>query len=474
MSVQNRDKVVSKIKELAGKSKRIHWSTFLDQMSAEIIETYNGEDERLYQSSWKNNFKEACKKLKIIVGREDDRTDQWAEKITPFIVGRTIISNSSSVTSSTSSLSYQSVLGEKDQHLLQNMHKKIKQKWILNSGTVVEDKIYSYIKDFQVEHSLHSYVLRIDDQLNDIFPEEDIDEIKKDSGCNPLKKELPKSLTDLLLKLRGKSDLTTIDEEFQNIRFHRINQPAEYWCRNSVLNYLDLFIQSDTIKPFFTEQDLLDDMYGFIKTSRNISKTTTQSGCQSNASSINKNMRRDLGKRQQLERMYNGDRADLTFKYLSLELGCVEIGLVDHGEHGTKELQEARLKCPKMMRSYCKQIVEQFKITAEKVKIAALIINGPFITAQVMTFTKGSVGILFTSPRLKMPESINQIPALLPPVLALIYNCALIVKETAQLLQDESSNVNLDPFKNTNYFFPDSFVPKSKEYSYKKRKAPST
>lgn len=72
---------------------------------------------------------------------------------------------------------------------------------------------------------------------------------------------------------------------------------------------------------------------------------------------------------------------------------------------------------------------------------------GSFITAQVMAFTKGSVGILFSSPRLKMPENINQIPALLPPILALVYNCTLIVKETAQLLKDESTQINLDSFQ---------------------------
>lgn len=98
---------------------------------------------------------------------------------------------------------------------------------------------------------------------------------------------------------------------------------------------------------------------------------------------------------------------------------------------------------------------------------------GSFITAQVMTFTKGSVGILFSSPRLKMPENISQVPALLPPILALVYNCTLlIIKETAQLFKNESTHVNLNSFKNNDDFFPDSFVPESKDSS-KKRKTSS-
>ncbi|RCI01694.1 hypothetical protein CU098_011596 [Rhizopus stolonifer] len=284
---------------------------------------------------------------------------------------------------------------------------------------------------------LHSYVLSIDNQLNSMFTADEIKEIEKESGFTDMSKSLPESLANILMKLKGKNDFKSIDQTFQEMRYDRRTQPSEYWCRNSILNHLDLFIESDNFTPFVTEQDLLNDMYGFLKSTKNISKTTTETGCQSSASKSNKNSQRELGTNQQLVRQANGDCSDLTFKYLSSELGCVEIGLVDHGANGTKELQELKLKSPKMMRSFCKQMIDQYKIKANKIKIVSFIINGSFITAQVMTFTKGSVGILFSSPRLKMPENISQIPALLPPILALVYNCTLIIKETAQLLKDE-------------------------------------
>lgn len=87
---------------------------------------------------------------------------------------------------------------------------------------------------------------------------------------------------------------------------------------------------------------------------------------------------------------------------------------------------------------------------------------GCYITAQVMTFTKGFVGILHSSSRLKMPQKISEMPGLLPPVLTLVYNCTLIMRDTAQVLEDNCKRVNLDPFKNSGYFFPDSFLPESK------------
>jgi hypothetical protein len=54
----------------------------------------------------------------------------------------------------------------------------------------------------------------------------------------------------------------------------------------------------------------------------------------------------------------------------------MEIGLDDHGPRGTKELNEKRLKTPKMMRCFCSRIVEQFKTSPNKIKIVGIIISG--------------------------------------------------------------------------------------------------
>ncbi|KAG1041752.1 hypothetical protein G6F43_012043 [Rhizopus delemar] len=131
-----------------------------------------------------------------------------------------------------------------------------------------------------------------------------------------------------------------------------------------------------------------------------------------------------------------------------------------------------------MMRSFCSQIVEQYKIKANKIKIVSAIISGmitsgPYITVEIMTFGHGSVGLLYTSPRLKMPESIGEMPRLLPPALSLIYNYAQVIKNTSQFLGKNTAEVNLNPFSNIDYFFPPSFVPGTSN-SPKKRKAASS
>ncbi|KAL0075928.1 hypothetical protein J3Q64DRAFT_1648052, partial [Phycomyces blakesleeanus] len=65
-------------------------------------------------------------------------------------------------------------------------------------------------------------------------------------------------------------------------------------------------------------------------------------------------------------------------------LGYVEIGLKDHGPTGTKKLQESELKTPKLMTSLCSQVVEQYGIKANKVKIVSIIISDE-ITAVYFT-----------------------------------------------------------------------------------------
>lgn len=55
-----------------------------------------------------------------------------------------------------------------------------------------------------------------------------------------------------------------------------VNDKEKYWLKNSIINYVMLFISGPTIVPFKSEEDLLDDVYGFIKTSKQLSNTNTE------------------------------------------------------------------------------------------------------------------------------------------------------------------------------------------------------
>lgn len=55
----------------------------------------------------------------------------------------------------------------------------------------------------------------------------------------------------------------------------------------------------------------------------------------------------------------------------------------------------------------------------------------------------GSVALLSSSGGFKMPEAINEVPSFLPPVLAIVYNCAQIMKRTSSHLEEISSAFTL-------------------------------
>lgn len=55
-----------------------------------------------------------------------------------------------------------------------------------------------------------------------------------------------------------------------------VNDKEKYWLKNSIINYVMLFINGSTMVPFKSEENLLDDVYGFIKTSKKPSNTNIE------------------------------------------------------------------------------------------------------------------------------------------------------------------------------------------------------
>ncbi|KAG1152018.1 hypothetical protein G6F37_002397 [Rhizopus arrhizus] len=256
---------------LAGETKQVQWNSFLEKMSQCIINNYKGGSTNKYQTNWKKAFKENAKKLGLKIVRDTLHNDVWTEKIVTKLKPSIIVDSNSSASTSTSSLQYQTVITEKDKTLMKHMYDKLSGKWVLKSGVVVEDAIYNEAKDYSVEHPLHSYVLHVNDsKLTDMFKPEEMKEIEEESEKADLMKALPESLASMLMNLDGKNDFDSNNKAFQGISCNRRQQPEEYWCRESVLNYLNLFIDKDSVSSFPTEQDLLQDMYGFTKATKHI------------------------------------------------------------------------------------------------------------------------------------------------------------------------------------------------------------
>lgn len=91
-----------------------------------------------------------------------------------------------------------------------------------------------------------------------------------------------------------------------------------------------------------------------------------------------------------------------------------------------------------------------------------------WIVGLKMRLDRGSVALLVATKRLKMPESIEEVPALLPPVLNLIYSHAQTIKKTAEYIDDVSTSVSFGSNSEPT-FIPPCFVPSTK--ANKKRKS---
>ncbi|KAG0767010.1 hypothetical protein G6F57_006055 [Rhizopus arrhizus] len=356
--------------------------------------------------------------------------------------------------SSTSSLSYLQLLDADDRAEFDKIYNNINNKWMLKSGRYVEDLMYEKIKDFKYEHLGHSFVLDVTDDIwKDVFKKEEIEEIEEVADSNEFYNELPKRLVELLQKLNGKKTFQEIYLEFKDVKVDRYKDPELYWVKTSVLEFIDLFYCSNSIEVE-TEQDLLDDVFGFVKKSRAISRLLTKNASGSIASSEAKNKKRKVDG-EALLRQKAGDAYDLVFKHFSSEIGCVEVGLNDKGPNGTKEMQEKGMKTPRMIKAFCCRMLEQYP-TAEpnKIKTAGFIINGLYISGLKMNILHGSVSLVSCSGRFKIPESIIETPSFLPPVLSLVYNCAQIMKCTGHYLETISSMVTLGKPKSRSYFPP--------------------
>ncbi|KAG0928998.1 hypothetical protein G6F57_009682 [Rhizopus arrhizus] len=192
-----------------------------------------------------------------------------------------------------------------------------------------------------------------------------------------------------------------------------------------------------------TEQDFLEDMFGFIKESKRLSGTTCVTGNESSASSEHKNRIRTIGSICQERRKAFGEHADLCFYYGSNKLAYLEIGLADDGFYGTKELNEADIKVSKMMKKFALQMSRQYGINMSSINIFSFMISGLNLTVLLMTF-EGSISLITRSKRLHLPETVADILHLLPLVLKLVFNAVQIVKGAMNTTKEASTSVCLD------------------------------
>ncbi|CEG67343.1 hypothetical protein RMATCC62417_03787 [Rhizopus microsporus] len=106
-----------------------------------------------------------------------------------------------------------------------------------------------------------------------------------------------------------------------------------------------------------------------------------------------------------------------------------------------------------MMKNFALQISRQYGINMSGIKIVGFMISGLNLTALLMTF-EDSTSLITRSKRLRLPETVADIPRLLPLVLKLVFNAAQIVKGSMNTIKEASTSVCLDNDNDLPFFSP--------------------
>lgn len=67
--------IASQLLDLAGEVKQVQWSSFVEQMSSHIIDSYNDHHNATHRSNWKKKFKDVSEKLGLTIIRDKERVD---------------------------------------------------------------------------------------------------------------------------------------------------------------------------------------------------------------------------------------------------------------------------------------------------------------------------------------------------------------------------------------------------------------
>ncbi|CAG8618387.1 1540_t:CDS:10, partial [Acaulospora morrowiae] len=233
-------------------------------------------------------------------------------------------------------------------------------KWVLTTGTVVEDALYKFGLRCKYEHLAHSFVLDPDDHTylkENIFTESELREIRhfqvKETPLMPL--DLIKYLNSFNLKTSSEIRKQIFSPDQMDQDFNRSRDFDRDWIRNTNMN-------RNTLTTDHLELWLLVHVWSFTdKVFNDIEEVKVVRGesC-SLLSSARKNRERTVPGIADIERKALGMRGDMIIRKITAEFGCAEVGRQFESENGTKLLRERGLKMPKMMKDMFNRLCETF------------------------------------------------------------------------------------------------------------------
>ncbi|KAG0166868.1 hypothetical protein DFQ29_000761 [Apophysomyces sp. BC1021] len=313
----------------------------------------------------------------------------------------------------------------------------ITKKWVLKSGTVVEDKMFSYGLKCKYENAAHSFILDLGDAVwSEVFNEEELEELRTYKV-----KKLPEVNGELLDYLNSYTNITNLDDLISHARSQTFNFDKQFdldWVQDTIYTALRLFKAKYIPLSDQTEADIIRRVWYFVDTAYDDLPIDVRSGeMESTASSARRNMKRAYPSRKM-----HGHQADFLLKLSTSELACAEVGKKDGGATGSKELREAGLKCPKMMKDMMGNLIATYPHANDLVTVG-YIIMGLNIRALVMDNPSSHVCRIQGTLPLHFPTTLDTFAIQVGEILCLIMQTKELIKKTMNTINSSRKISNI-------------------------------
>ncbi|CAG8670241.1 9222_t:CDS:10, partial [Funneliformis mosseae] len=246
--------------------------------------------------------------------------------------------------------------------------------WRLSSGRYVEEELYNLGKSFEYEHTVHSFIMDVDDnEVKTHFSEDELHEIK--SASRPVVTPISDEVVDYLEQINEKSSLREV-RDFINQCDERLGKSYDR-SKNHDIDYIRYSVYSMVreLESGSLRQENLESWYNcHVWTpivDQGFSDINGTSVVRGESTSIATSNRKNIGKKPS-DRKKLGRRGDWILRSVGNkdndEFGAGEAGRKFIDEYDTKILTESKLKLPKMLKDMIVKLLSRVNWNIDKRK----------------------------------------------------------------------------------------------------------
>ncbi|CAG8701917.1 9102_t:CDS:10 [Funneliformis caledonium] len=329
--------------------------------------------------------------------------------------------------------------------------------WRLSSGRYVEEELYNLGKSFEYEHTVHSFIMDVDDnEVKTHFSEDELHEIK--SASRPVVTPISDEVVDYLEQINEKSSLREV-RDFINQCDERLGKSYDR-SKNHDIDYIRYSVYSMVreLESGSLRQENLESWYNcHVWTpivDQGFSDINGTSVVRGESTSIATSNRKNIGKKPS-DRKKLGRRGDWILRSVGNkdndEFGAGEAGRKFIDEYDTKILTESKLKLPKMLKDMIVKLLSRVNWNIDKrkqIQTVGIVHSGLSMMILYLDNPCGYVCRLNRGEILEVPDDERFFSSVLL-LLAAVLNLKSCVRETIKAVQNKE--INKSSFKKAGF-----------------------